>query len=137
MAALASGVGLRTLDANRELRIGTHTPSPGGAPAGGVALSEPQPMSAGESVRSETRPTQGFQLATGKGTPSYDQLRQLLLARGVVWMRLDTSVETNESKFTCSIANRQNPNIRRTYEARARDDLSAIRAVLDRIDRDP
>jgi hypothetical protein len=60
----------------------------------------------------------------------------LLQARGVKWRRLETVGERNESQFSCSIPNPQNPYISRTYEARAATDIAAIQAVLDQIDRD-
>jgi hypothetical protein len=69
-------------------------------------------------------------------TTSYNQLKAQLLARGVVWMRLDNSVETGEIKFACSVPNRSNPKIRQTYEVKTRDEITAMQAVLDKIDRD-
>lgn len=65
---------------------------------------------------------------------SYEQAQAILLSRGVKWQRLETWGDRGEWKFSCSIPNRQNPFISRTYEGRATDYLSAVRAVLGQID---
>ena len=74
-------------------------------------------------------------MAGGQGTASmtYEQAKAILTARGVTWQRLETWGDAGEWKFSCAIPNPQNPNIRRTYEATARDDLSALRAVIDQM----
>jgi hypothetical protein len=59
-----------------------------------------------------------------------------LKARGVLWQDLSMVAETGEWKFSCAIPNRQNPSIRRRYEATAGDSLAAIRAVLEQLDKD-
>jgi hypothetical protein len=87
-----------------------------------VALQGPQPVA-------EVKPP-----APAPQASAYDQLKAQLLARGVVWMRLDTSAETGEVKFACSVPGRSNPDVRRTFEAKAADEASAMRAVLDKID---
>jgi hypothetical protein len=58
-----------------------------------------------------------------------------LAARGIIWQRLETGAN-GEWKFTCSVPNRQNPRVRRTYEARGTDPVTAVRAALDQIDKD-
>ncbi len=75
-------------------------------------------------------------LTSGPHGSSEDALWNLLAARGVTWYRLETWGDNGQVKYTCSIPNRQNPHIRRTYEALARDRSSALRAVLDQIDRE-
>jgi hypothetical protein len=67
---------------------------------------------------------------------TFEQAQALLRARGVTWQRLETGGTAGEWKFTCSVPNRQNPNIGQTYEGRANDQIAAIRAVLDKIDAD-
>jgi hypothetical protein len=42
---------------------------------------------------------------------------------------------TGEWQFSCSIPNRQNPNVNRQYRATAATELAAIQAVLDQIDK--
>jgi hypothetical protein len=67
---------------------------------------------------------------------SYEQGLAQLSARGVLWHRLDTVAETGETRFTCSLPSRRTPGARRTYEARGRDHLAAIQAVLEQIDKE-
>jgi hypothetical protein len=66
---------------------------------------------------------------------SFEQAQATLHAHGVKWQRLETWGE-QEWKFSCSIPNRQNPYLSRTYEGRAADSLSAVRAVLEQIERE-
>jgi hypothetical protein len=65
-----------------------------------------------------------------------EQAQTELAARGVLWQRWDASGDTGEWKFTCSVPNPKNPNLHRTHEARARDQLTAVRVVLEQIDRE-
>lgn len=67
---------------------------------------------------------------------SYEQAQALLAARGVKWQRLETWGDRGEWKFSCSIPNPHNPYISRTFEARAGDYLSAVRAVIDQMERE-
>jgi hypothetical protein len=67
---------------------------------------------------------------------TYEQAKTLLLGRGATWWRLEAVNDQGQYKFSCSIPNRANPLISRTYEATAPNDLGAIQAVLDHIDRD-
>jgi hypothetical protein len=66
---------------------------------------------------------------------SYEQAQVQLAAHGVTWQRLETWGD-NGWKFSCSIPNPQNKFISRTYEAQARDYLSAMRAVLDQVSKE-
>jgi hypothetical protein len=70
------------------------------------------------------------------GNLTYEGAQAQLTARGVTWQRLETWGDQGDWKFTCSIPNRQNPYISRTYEAEAHDPLSAVRGVLDQLDHD-
>jgi hypothetical protein len=155
-AALAPGA-FQPLDPNRELRIGNgdtgsgtaRTTSTGNNWKGqnaqpGVTLNRPEPTTPETPpLRPEPKPearaaapSGGVTLAGGSRLMNYEQAEAVLTGKGVTWQRLETWGDAGEWKFSCSIPNRNNPNIRRTYEARAHDSLGALRAVLDQIDRD-
>jgi hypothetical protein len=72
----------------------------------------------------------------GSSNLSYEEAQARLTARGVNWQRLETWGDQGDWKFTCSIPNKQNPYISRTYEAEAHDPLSAIHGVLDQLEHD-
>lgn len=126
-AALAAGGGPKPLTGGTDLRIGA---APAGAWQGqnkdAATLRQPEPT---------VQPVARARGVAGGRITSYEQAMSVLTTRGVKWRRLET-VENNESKFTCSIPSPQNPAVSRTYEARAANDLAAIQAVLDQIDRD-
>jgi hypothetical protein len=131
-AALASGAGARPLPGGTDLRIGSpNTPGTwqGQSGGSGAALQPPQP--AAQPVSS----VRGVSPA-GPRVTSYEQAMALLAAKGVQWRRLETIGDQNQSQFSCSIPNPQNPYISRTYEARAATDLDAIQAVIDQISKD-
>jgi hypothetical protein len=65
----------------------------------------------------------------------FEQMQAQLAQRGVIWQALQAG-EHGDWKFTCSIPNPQNPKLRRTYEAQGTDYLSAMRAVLEKIDKE-
>jgi hypothetical protein len=44
--------------------------------------------------------------------------------------------ENGEWQYSCSIPNRQNPRIRRTYKYTAADPSAAIRAVLEQLEKE-
>jgi hypothetical protein len=139
-AALASGAGLRSLDPSRELRIGPPTAPTGPGAAwqgrgatGPITLQGPQPAGKEEPVKLEPKATPVTLTGTGSA-PGYEQLKAQLLQRGATMLRLDTSAETGESIFNCWVPDAKNPNLLQRYEARARDDLSAMRAVLEQLD---
>jgi hypothetical protein len=67
---------------------------------------------------------------------TYEQALAVLKAKGASYQCLQTWGEEGEWKFSCSIPNRQNPHIRRSYEARAPDPVLAMRLVLDKIERE-
>ncbi len=64
---------------------------------------------------------------------SYEEWQDALKKRGVTWQRQETTDQG--VKFTCAIPDPQNPNRQRVYEATANDYLSAIRLVVEQIDR--
>jgi hypothetical protein len=143
-AALTSGR-VQPLDATHDLRIGS--------PAGdnwkaqgtqvGATLRRPEPLAEGAARPVEVVPPRpgdvadrNVTLTGGPRTASFEQNLAQLLARGVNWYHLETVSDNGEVKFECFIPNRQNPNIRRHYEARAADAGGATRAVLEQIDKD-
>lgn len=147
-AALAGGA-YQPLDPNRDLRIGSPNPAPkaGGwrGPEGqpGVALAGPQPTAEPsprvEAVRApelKPAPTPVVKLTGGVASASVEALWALLEAKGVTWQRLETWGDQGQWKYSCSVPNRQNPNIRRNYEAVARTPRDAMRAVLEQMDQE-
>ncbi len=140
-AALASGA-FPQFDGGRELRIGAgREPNAtttsgntwrGSGASGGVTLNRPEPLDAAPSGSAP-----GFTPAGGTSRPlTEEQAWAQVEARGATWQRLETWGEAGEWKFSCSVPNRQNPSVRRFYEARANDRLSAMRAVLEQMDRE-
>jgi hypothetical protein len=65
-----------------------------------------------------------------------DQGWAYLRAHGAVFQDLTARAENGEVTCKCSIPNRQNPNLHRTYEASDRDALTALRAVIDQIEKE-
>jgi hypothetical protein len=131
-AALASGGSPKPLPGGTDLRIaGPNTPGTWQGQATGAVLQAPQPAQASAQPVSSVR---GVSPA-GPRVTSYEQAMALLVAKGVKWRRLET-IDQNQSQFSCSIPNPQNPFISRTYEARAASDLEAIQAVIDQISKD-
>jgi len=72
----------------------------------------------------------------GSSEDKFKQAQRDLAARGVLGQRLEMTTGSGEWKFTCYVPNRQNPKVHRAYDARAKDPLSAIQAVLDKIDQE-
>jgi hypothetical protein len=153
-AALAAGAP-RPIDGPRDLRIGAPGASAGndGWAREGSAGNHPQSYT-GQAVGDSgallrppeaiTEPVsrQGLTVVSNPGAPqdnralTYEQAQDLMKKRGVLWQRLEMVAESGEWKYSCSIPNRQNPKIRRTYEARASEPVAAIRAVLEQLDKD-
>ena len=116
-AALAAN-GSRPLDSTYDLRMGNQA-QPAGSWAG-------QPAANNMALAS----------IAGSRISSFEQVQAMLTARGVVWQELRNVGDRGEWKFSCSIANPQNRSINRVYEAQAQDYLSAMRAVLEQVDRE-
>jgi hypothetical protein len=74
-------------------------------------------------------------MPTGARLDTFEQARAQLETRGISWYRLETG-DSGTYKFSCSVPNRQNRMVSRTYEAQAGSELAAIQAVLDQIDRE-
>jgi len=149
-AALASGTTQAPEDP-RNLRMEAPPVMPVSSPSGaarGVApgavhVESPVPIPEETSNRMPVPIAQGGLQQTGAAAspPSpaatittLEQAQQFLKQRGVVWQRLDGDRE--QWKFQCSLPNPGRPNINRTYESKAADPLSAVRAVIDKIEKD-
>lgn len=156
-AALASATA-RPPGATSDLRIGDppRSPAPGtltGQPASpppppdGTILHRPQPLTdparqappAAVSPPPPPGPAPApayASVAPTRSSPTYEQLQAQLATRGVSWQRLEMAGPSGDWEFTCSVPNRQNPNVNRTYKGRARGPVEAIQAVLDQMDKD-
>ncbi len=144
-AALATGA-VPTLESDREMRIPSGS-DPAAAWRGqsptGVTLSHPVASHDSGPERSLTpvpavgplAPASGSSAATG----SIDQMMHFLEGRGVKGFRLEMSRETGQWRCTCSIPERENPSYKHTYdtqETAATDPQSALRAVVEKIERE-
>ncbi|MSR31754.1 MAG: hypothetical protein EXR99_09640 [Gemmataceae bacterium] len=70
------------------------------------------------------------------GTPEeFRSLMQQITTRGLAWQRLDYNPQAGEWKFYCAIKDPSQPGVTRNFETTARTDVSALRAVLNEIDR--
>ena len=126
------------LDPTRpDLRIGgadSGTPAWQGSAGGtgGVALQPPQPLGSGGAV-----PLQPAAQLTGNATtPTYEQLRAQLVKRGVSLVTITTNYETGETTLMCQVPKSGSPNVHQTYQTRARDEVSALQAILDQLSKD-
>lgn len=144
-AALASGT-KQTPDDPRDLRISTppvvSVSSPGGrAASGNVRVDGPVPipdstsrtMPVPPAAPAGTRPADGA-VAPPPASMTFEEAQKYLKQRGVVWQRLE--VDQGQWKFHCSRPIPNSPNMNSTYETKASDPLSAIRAVIDKIEKD-
>jgi len=75
-------------------------------------------------------------LPGGSGINSIEQAESQLAARGVVYEQWTFVKESGQGEFKCSLPNKQNPRLRRTYVGKGPDYLTAVRAVLEQIDKD-
>jgi hypothetical protein len=144
-AALAAA-GSRSLDNGGDLRIANPRPSTGndgwvgqapalGGDGSGAVLRRPE-LAAEPASRRDPAPVSSPTATANSRITTYEQAQAQLSARGIIWQRLETGSTNGEWKFTCSIPNRQNPRLHRTYEARGTDPVSAVRAALEQIDKD-
>lgn len=125
-AALASGTPA-VPDSGQDLRIADAYRRPEVAPPGATVLRPPEGV---------FQPVATPGTLAGAAPITYEQAEAKLVARGATWQRLETTGAPAEWKFTCSVPNPQNPTINRTYEARGRDPVSAIHAVVQQIDKE-
>ena len=137
-AALASGA-VAPADSQHNLQIGDARPPAAGSTwsgpptAGSTVLQPPQPALIPAASRGAAAPASSA--APGTRLTSYEQARAQLQARGVTWFRLET-IDPAGFQFSCSVPNRQNRNISRTYEAQASTELGAIQAAIEQIDKE-
>jgi hypothetical protein len=138
---LAAGVP-RPFDNGNDLRISNPRSNPAtggwagqgtatGGELSGALLRQPQPVLEPVAQRSPAPVVGG-----GSMEATYEQLQAQLAARGVVWQRQELNSETGEWKFSCLVPNRQNPKVRRMYEARAREYVAALRTVLEQLEKE-
>jgi hypothetical protein len=145
-AGNASGT---SLDPNRSLQIGLGPPQP--VPAsetGGGEWKGPSSRSEGAAFKPDrpeppppTARSAGPFATTSFGSVSsrvatFEQAQAQLTSRRVTGQRLEMWGDEGEWKFSCRIPRPENPNIARTYEARAPDPIAAMRAVIEQIDRE-
>jgi hypothetical protein len=141
-AALAS-------DPPPQLRIpgGDAWRSPGKKTASAVPLQQPEPLTqaqgqepgpgAGPAVVPLGAPSQKPPTPTvGVRLDTYPQIQEALAARGVTRQRLEMVGDQGEWKFTCSVANRRQPDVLHTVEAQAFGEggLAAMRAAVQRLE---
>jgi hypothetical protein len=141
-ATLAAGVS-RPFDNSRDLRIdhprgnsgNDGWAGQGGAPRGdgsGAMLRGLEPADGSALPRDPPATYNPVSIQNSEMT-ILDQALKQLRARGVVFVQ---SGENEEWEVRCSVPNRQNPKLRRTHVAHDRDLLAAIRAVIEKIDRE-
>jgi hypothetical protein len=142
-AALAGG-GKQPFDATHDLRIASaDTSNPGAKPASDPAWKGSRGV-AGDPTPSKPdpfpAPTPGGAIVpvslSAARINTLDQGWAYLRAHGATYQRLTTRGEDGQIECSCSLPNPQNPNLRRTYEASARDPLTALRAVIDQIEKE-
>jgi hypothetical protein len=142
-AALAGGTPA-VLDRSRDLRINDSQPAPasnyGQAPGNanswsGAVLQRPEPAGTLVPPAPSSPPVNTISSTLGP-VMTFEQARAQLEARNVAWMRLDFARDQGDWHFSCAVPNAHNPTVSRTYEAHARDELDAIRAVLAQIDKE-
>jgi hypothetical protein len=63
---------------------------------------------------------------------SRDQAWEQLQARGIAWQQLER--KGDQWRLRCTVPNPNNPEVSRFYEATAADEVSAIWAVIEKID---
>jgi hypothetical protein len=145
-AALAAGVP-RAFDDNRELRIpppqredgGWARTTPASVPvpgkdSGGVRLRGPD-AGPEPAAHRDAMQTPAIVPASGVVQDNYKELQAKLASHGVNWQCLQMKGD-GEWTFSCTIPNKQKPNVRRKYEAVGRTDLGAIQAVLEQIEKE-
>jgi hypothetical protein len=108
-----------------------------GTTPGGVKLRNPEPVGgSGQANAVTAESVQGGVQTAGNRTlvrDDYGQLFARLVSHGMIWHRQETTGEG--VKFSCLIANQQNPNIQHQHEATAADPVAALQAVLDRVEK--
>ncbi len=130
-------------------------PGPGtarGAAPAGLIVEPPQPVpettarltpiaSSDGGFQKTAAPSPGVAAppAAPAGTMTFEQAEQFLKQRGVVWQRLETWGDQGQWKFQCSLPIPGSTNMNRTYVTDTplpNDPLTAVRTVLDKIEKD-
>lgn len=73
---------------------------------------------------------------SSQGRDDYQSLQKELVRKGVIFQRLEMT-NANDWRFTCTVADQQNPSLRRNFDHRGKTDVEVMRAVLDEIDAPP
>jgi hypothetical protein len=137
-AALAAG-GVPKLDNDRNLRMDDKDPAAAwrGKSSSPVSLGKPDPDP--DPQPPAPRPTDGIKPAGGiSAAPALD-LRQLITSleqRGMKGFRLEQQRDSGKWRCLCSIPSRNNPSVKQNYDTSAADPESAVRAVLDQVEKD-
>jgi hypothetical protein len=132
-AGLATG----TVPSFNAGRPGPSAPPSGWREPGAPKLGAPVPPTRGSAAPSIPSPSGPVVLAGGGGgVQTIDQGVKALELRGARGFRLELQRETGQWRCSCSVPNRQNPASRQTYDTTAADPLSAVRAVVERVERD-
>lgn len=138
-AALAAGPA-KPLDNANDLRIAEPPRNPDSRYGQGKDWSgsaPPQPGPVAEPVARAPVPLPAAPVpSAGARVLSFEQAMQQLVAHGVTWYELKTWGDGGEVKFSCSVPVPQRANISRNYEARARNYLEAMQAVIAQIDQE-
>ena len=71
-----------------------------------------------------------------QGTDEYQAIPKELARKGVIFQRLEMT-NANDWRFTCTVADRQNPSLRKNFDHRGKSDIEVMRAVLEEIDAPP
>ena len=139
-AALATGA-VPTIGGNRDLQADTQ-PVPGAA-ASAATLGKPEsaappaPVPVVQPVP-VLQPAKPITLAGGAPGPvaTVDEGLRLLQTKGAKSIRLELQKDTNLWRCTCSIPDPQNPTFKRVYDCPSSDCVSAVRAVIDKVERE-
>jgi hypothetical protein len=92
---------------------------------------KPQPQTQTSTPIAQEIPTR----AAPEETPTTtDAAAAILNRKGAEWQRPSANPETGEVLFRCGIPNPKTNKVR-IYEARAKDQLSAMQAVIEQIDK--
>jgi hypothetical protein len=83
-------------------------------------------------------PAASVSLSTPVSNMSFEEAQKYLKQRGVIWQRLETWGDQGQWKFQCSLPIPGSPHINRTYvtDPLPNDPLTAVRIVLDKIEKD-
>jgi hypothetical protein len=92
-------------------------------------LNAPQAVSAPAATPANTA-----NFTPARGT-SFESMQSQLSARGVSYQRLELNGDHGDWKFTCAVPNRQTGS-NRVYAFTATDPVTAMRTVLDQIERE-